>query len=334
MAGKLSRTPRLYLDPEQNPIPLIDGLAVSEAYNPENNPHQTSPRDYNAKLDCDSRSDQAEQDDASTEKLIQISAEHSHYLIRVLRLQKDCDVTIFDGRLYTETSVARENDTKTRPKDSGLQQATYGEYQTRIKVADKRACVLEILSFTQTYSLPDTKFTALLGTTKGDRLDWALQKSVELGASSIVLMPCSRSQIKLSEAKRENLQGIVRSACEQSGRCELPSFAIAPSFEAAIEGIRSNRATRHGYCFFDHRARQSLGSWCRSFAGKQQASTPSLPAYVAFATGPEGGFTDDERSQLEESNFTAVRLGPRVLRAETAPVAALSVLQHELGDFT
>jgi 16S rRNA (uracil1498-N3)-methyltransferase len=157
-----------------------------------------------------------------------------------------------------------------------------------------------------------------LGVARGERMDYSLQKAVELGVSSLTPLYTERSQVKLNgdrERRRlEHWRGVIVSACEQCGRCRLPE-------------LRRPTPLR------DHDL-QPLGL---GLLLDPQADTalPALPAPAGDITlliGPEGGLTPQEAAAARTAGFHGVRLGPRILRAETAPLAALAAIQVLWGD--
>ncbi len=163
--------------------------------------------------------------------------------------------------------------------------------------------------------------TLALGITKGERMDYALQKAVELGVSALVPLFTERTLVKLRDARlakrQDHWHGILVAACAQSGRRRLPQLAAAQRLGAWLRALPPN----HGGLLLHHRAEQAL---------------PDLPppaARTILLVGPEGGLAPAEREAAQAQGFRGVRLGPRVLRAETAPLAALAVLQALWGDF-
>jgi 16S rRNA (uracil1498-N3)-methyltransferase len=158
-----------------------------------------------------------------------------------------------------------------------------------------------------------------LGVSKGERMDFALQKAVELGADRITPLLTERSVVRLDAdrlAKRHaHWLGITISACEQSGRRRVPVLGQATRLDGWL-------AQGHpGAILLDHRSQTPL---------------PCLPPPardVTLLVGPEGGLSEAERAAARVAGFAGVRLGPRILRTETAPLAAISAIQALWGDF-
>ncbi|MFT5721297.1 MAG: 16S rRNA (uracil1498-N3)-methyltransferase [Motiliproteus sp.] len=155
---------------------------------------------------------------------------------------------------------------------------------------------------------------------RGERMDYAVQKATELGVTRIQPLFSERCEVKLSSERQDkrvqHWQQVAISACEQSGRSRVPE--ILPPL--------------------------SLALWLARAAGELKlvlhpnAATPlsqrQPPASVDLLIGPEGGLSDQEIAQARDAGFESLQLGPRVLRTETAPVAALSVLQYLWGDLS
>jgi 16S rRNA (uracil1498-N3)-methyltransferase len=149
-------------------------------------------------------------------------------------------------------------------------------------------------------------------------MDFVLQKATELGVSQITPLLAERSQIKRNKEvlakKLRHWQQIVVSACEQSGRNFVPKVN---GVENAIDWFKT--------C--DSQAKLILDPFCDS-----KAKTNQQVDSVALAIGPEGGFSDIEISQAKVCAFDGLKLGPRVLRTETAPIAAITLCQVKWGD--
>ncbi|MGN6111045.1 MAG: RsmE family RNA methyltransferase [Kofleriaceae bacterium] len=154
---------------------------------------------------------------------------------------------------------------------------------------------------------------ALVPLIKGDRMDSCLEKLVEVGADAIVVWPAARSVVRLDRDRREprraKYAAAVQAAARQSGRAQLPSIEIADDLAAAIAAIPASAARR----VLDPMADDPL--------------EVGDAAEVALASGPEGGLAPVELEQLARAGFAPVGLGPRVLRAETAPVVAVALIR-------
>lgn len=153
---------------------------------------------------------------------------------------------------------------------------------------------------------------------KGDRMDWVMQKATEMGISQITPLYTERTEVKLkadrAKKKTDHWQQIIISACEQSGRNQLMELQQPLSLS---EWLMSAQAEKK--FVLHHRSEEGL-------------SKLQKPASVALLIGPEGGLSRDEISQAQRHDFSALTLGPRVLRTETAPIAAASILQFLWGD--
>jgi 16S rRNA (uracil1498-N3)-methyltransferase len=157
-----------------------------------------------------------------------------------------------------------------------------------------------------------------IGISKGERMDFALQKAVELGVSEVTPLFTERSVVRLSGerlAKREShWQAVTLSACEQSGRRRIPQLHGARSLETWLD-------VEHPYpLLLDQRGSRVLPDMA--------PPTRNLTLLI----GPEGGLAQGERERAQQKGFAGVRLGPRILRTETAPLAALAVVQTLWGD--
>lgn len=232
----------------------------------------------------------------ASDALIVLDATAARHLREALRLVPGDHFVMFDGRggEYTAT----------------VEKVTRDRVEARIgaHLAVDRESPLAI--------------TLAQGISRGERMDYTLQKAVELGVRHIVPLSTERSTVRLDAeraARRlEHWRGVVRHACEQSGRTVLPTLE-PPCTVPAFAG----------------RPRPGLGLMLDPAAASPlvalaPAATPTPE--VCLAIGPEGGFSPAERAVLETAGFVGARLGPRVLRTETAALVALSVLQSRLGD--
>lgn len=177
---------------------------------------------------------------------------------------------------------------------------------------------------------PHTKITLYVALMRPEKFEWVLQKGTELGVSSFVPLLSERSLVadanELSERKTERWTKIIREAAEQSRRGKLPRLAPAMFFDRACE-----QAAQRGLALLlwegagVHPLRQVLTQTKRD-------SGSTLPFSVAFLSGPEGGFADSELESARGYGIIPVTLGPRTLRAETAPLAAAAAILYEMGD--
>lgn len=159
-----------------------------------------------------------------------------------------------------------------------------------------------------------------IGISKGERMDFAIQKAVELGVSDITPLITERCMVRLpsdrQEKRLQHWRQVIISACEQSGRRLIP--ACYPVLN--LNDWFSTHETTSGI-LLDHRAERTL----------QELAPPE--SRVTLLIGPEGGLSADERELAAIHGFNGVRMGPRVLRTETAPLAAIAAIQTLWGDF-
>lgn len=216
----------------------------------------------------------------------------AHYLSRVLRLTVGAAVQLFDG--------------------SGQ------EYIGELTSVSKKAVQVELRECLD--GLPESALQIHLGQglSRGERMDWAIQKATELGVAEITPLFTERCEVRLNDERMqkrlEHWQQIAISACEQCGRSKVPVI-YAP------QSVKDWQAT----------VQAELKLVLHPVA--QPLTEHTTPSTLAFLIGPEGGLSDAEVAQAAEYNFQPARLGPRVLRTETAPIVALSVAQQLWGDF-
>lgn len=152
---------------------------------------------------------------------------------------------------------------------------------------------------------------------KGDRMDWVLQKATELGAGSITPLFSRRVDVKLNEERRakkqQHWQQVIISACEQCGRNRLPELGAATELNAWLPTVEAERKFVLA-------------------PGENALSQQQAAGSVALLIGPEGGLEEGEIQAAAQAGFTPLALGPRILRTETAPLAAIAILQHLWGD--
>lgn len=216
----------------------------------------------------------------------------AHYMARVLRLAVGAPVQLFDG--------------------SGV------EFLGELVEVSKKAVFVEVHE--QIAGLAESPLHLHLGQglSRGERMDWAIQKATELGVSAITPIVSERCEVRLKDERADkrlaHWRQIAISACEQCGRSVLP--VIHPPLTLAEWLAHTDAALK----LVLHPVAEPLTSH-------------EKPASLAFLIGPEGGLSDAEVQQAQKAGFLAARLGPRVLRTETAPVVALSVAQQLWGDF-
>lgn len=154
---------------------------------------------------------------------------------------------------------------------------------------------------------------------KGDRMDFTIQKATELGIRDITPLWSERCEVRLKgerlDKKMEHWQRVAISACEQSGRNRVPQIHEPQYFADWAQSVAADLR------FILHPHDQKP---LRDYA---------TPASIALLVGPEGGFSEVEVQQAVDSGFAGLTLGPRILRTETAALAALSVFQFQWGDF-
>jgi len=216
----------------------------------------------------------------------------ARYLSQVLRLRTGDDILLFD--------------------DSGR------DFAGELVRCDRKGCSVHVGEVAVTEPTSALHLHLGIGISRGERMDFAIQKSVELGVTAVTPLISERSVVELRgerlARRMAHWRGVIISACEQSGRSRLP--VLHPS-TALGDWLNSHR---RGLMLY-HKAAQTLPGL--SHPGDS----------LNLLIGPEGGLSDSERQAAEASGFQGVRLGPRVLRTETAPLAALAAIQALWGDF-
>ncbi|MFO8141742.1 MAG: 16S rRNA (uracil(1498)-N(3))-methyltransferase [Marinobacter sp.] len=193
------------------------------------------------------------------------------------------------------------------------------DYSASITQAGKKSVIVDIQSAEANHTESPLNITLGQSLSKGDRMDYAVQKAVEMGVTTIVPLSTDRCEVKLKgdrEDKRlRHWQQIAISAAEQCGRARVPD--ILPVM--TVQDWLQHSQTCDLRLVLHHRTEHSL-------------NTLAKPASVALMIGPEGGLTADEIDLAEQNGFLPIALGPRVLRTETAPVAAIALCQWLWGD--
>lgn len=193
-----------------------------------------------------------------------------------------------------------------------------GEYSATITFAKKGKVTIQPNSFAQVDRESPLKLHLFQGLSKGDHMDFSIQKAVELGVSDITPVFCARSQFKMDQKrldkKIQHWQHIIISAAQQSWRCQLPVL------HAPINFFESLDAKAEQNIIFDVESTQRID---QVVAGRS-----SINCWI----GPEGGFSPEEIEHAGNADMLIASLGPRILRTETAAVAAISLLQYFSGD--
>jgi len=216
----------------------------------------------------------------------------SNHLIRVLRLKNNQIFTLFNG--------------------------DGGEFSCRLEISGKTA-ITHIDSFIETHNESPLSIHLFQGISKGERMDFAIQKSVELGVHNITPVFCERTVVNLKadrlEKKIQHWQSIAISACEQSGRNIVPKINEPCSLKNALQLNSDNLKL-----MLEPSSNTSLNTL-----------TPNNNLFSLYI-GPEGGFSDNEIALAKQNSLLGVTLGPRILRTETAALSAITAIQLLWGD--
>lgn len=194
------------------------------------------------------------------------------------------------------------------------------DYFCELTGFDGEAVLFRILYHTPTALEPNTAVTLYQGLPKGEKMEWILQKAVELGVGGIVPVLTARSIVRLKpgegEKKRERWQRIAAEAAGQCGRGRIPQVSLPLTFAEAADRLAEEPAL----VFYEGGGRP-LGELVEQDCRR-----------LSIVVGPEGGFEKEEVDRLLQNGARAVTLGKRILRCETAPLAALSVIMHLTGN--
>ena len=225
-------------------------------------------------------------------KLPESAAAH---LVRVLRLREGDECTLFNG--------------------------DGNDYRARIASTGKREVVAQVLSAGPVDNESSLRITLAQGIARGEKMDLILQKATELGVAGFIPVLAERTEVKLdaerTEKRMAHWRSVIVSACEQSGRARVP-------------GLMQPIPLGHvGTVLADDAVKLTLDP-----LGDSTLAALATPAGrpVAIAIGPEGGWSSRDREILRVAGFSGLRLGPRILRTETAGLAAIAALQSRFGD--
>ncbi len=218
----------------------------------------------------------------------------AHHAVHVLRLRTGDEITLFNGR--------------------------GGEYAGRIAAIDRLRVSVDVLEHRRIERESPLAVTLVQGVSAGEKMDFTMQKATELGVAALQPVVAARSSGRITgeraEVKRAHWQRVAIAACEQCGRNRVPE--VRPVLALAQ------------YCAMAPTAGARLLLSPLAELGLRGAK---LGGEATLAAGPEAGFTAEEEALLAEAGFVPVRLGPRVLRTETAALAALAALNALAGDF-
>ncbi len=224
---------------------------------------------------------------------LQLGEQASHHIAKVLRMQKGRELILFNG--------------------------LGGEFQASIILADKKKVTVSVGDFNAVNRHSSLQTELAIAISKGDRMEWVIQKATELGIHKIVPLQSEHSHLKLNSEraakKRQQWQQISISACEQCARNIVPIITNITPLHEWINTVNADKKL-----VLHHRSHGNLAD------GMQ-------PESIALLIGPEGGLSETEIQLALDKDFEALTLGPRVLRTETAPLTALSIIQHQWGDF-
>jgi 16S rRNA (uracil1498-N3)-methyltransferase len=227
--------------------------------------------------------------------MVSLSRSQANYLLNVLRLKGGDAVLAFNGR--------------------------DGEWGTELVIEGKRDAVLKADAQLRTQP-PATDLHFLFAPLKHARLDYMVQKAVEMGVSH--LQPTLTRHTQVTRVNLERMQANAIEAAEQCGVLNVPTVGEPQPLDRLLAERDSSRLLV--FCDEDAQTRDPLAA----LAAARQPGAPSLAVLV----GPEGGFAEEERAALlKRPHVVQIALGPRILRADTAAVAALTVVQAVLGDW-
>jgi 16S rRNA (uracil1498-N3)-methyltransferase len=217
------------------------------------------------------------------------------HLVRVLRLREGDACVLFDGHGR--------------------------DYDARLLAATRRGVEAEIVGVRTVDNESPLRLVLLQGIARGEKMDLILQKATELGVHAIAPVFADRTEVRLDgerlQKRMDHWRSVVISACEQSGRARIPHLMPARGLAEAAAALDADAL------------KLTLDP-----VGEHRFETLSPPAgAVVVGIGPEGGWSDKDRAVLHTHGFSGLRLGPRVLRTETAGLAAIAALQARFGDW-
>jgi len=225
---------------------------------------------------------------------LSLPEEAANHLVRVMRLREGDGCVLFNGDGH--------------------------DYPATLVVVGKRDAQVRIDAATALDNESPLHITLLQGIARGEKMDLILQKATELGVAAIVPVNAERTEVKLDAARAgkrlAHWTSVVVSACGQSGRARVPQVAAPQSL---LEAARQMPA-------------QALKLTLDPLGEHRLSTLQPAPGGVVIAIGPEGGWSPRDRQALAGAGFQGLQLGPRILRTETAGLAAIAAVQARLGD--
>ncbi|WP_137191656.1 16S rRNA (uracil(1498)-N(3))-methyltransferase [Stenotrophomonas rhizophila] len=225
---------------------------------------------------------------------LSLPEEAANHLVRVMRLREGDGCVLFNGDGH--------------------------DYRATLVVVGKRDAQVRVDAALAVANESPLHITLLQGIARGEKMDLILQKATELGVNAIVPVNAERTEVKLDAARAEkrlaHWTSVVVSACGQSGRARVPSVAAPQSL---LDAARQMPA-------------EALKLTLDPLGEHRLSTLPPAPGGVVIAIGPEGGWSPRDRQALGEAGFQGLQLGPRILRTETAGLAAIAAVQARLGD--
>jgi 16S rRNA (uracil1498-N3)-methyltransferase len=235
-----------------------------------------------------------------SQSTLRLPAAAAAHVAKVLRLRPGAALTLFDGR--------------------------GGEFEAQVLALDRHGVHVRVgphRAIERESPIPVTLLQCLV---RAERMDWIVQKATELGAAAIVALASQHSVVRLDDSsagrRLSHWQAVALSACEQCGRNRVPPVRAVLAFERACAEAHESAAR----LMLVPEAQLSLASAAHALAAAGPVTAVSL------LVGPEGGFSEQERATAHERGFVGCHLGPRILRAETAALAALAAIQALLVD--
>lgn len=229
-----------------------------------------------------------------TGRRLTVEGSAGNHIARVLRLRVGDTLTLFNGQ--------------------------GGEYPGSIEEIRRDTVLVSVLERRDVERESPCQVILAQGISRGERMDWVVQKATELGVAQIAPLFTERSVVNLDDRqaarKVQHWRSIAIAACEQSGRNRVPEIAQPVDL----------------YDLLEHQTPRGTALLLSPGAALRISDVPTATAGTMVLIGPEGGLADVEQEAAVKSGFTPVRLGPRVLRTETAAVCALTLLQQKFGD--